>query len=76
MIALFDWLIFTAFSFQVWFWLVRRYPATQLASFTLLTPVFGLLLGALLLSEPITAGLLLGLAAVCGGILAVNRTSR
>ena len=41
-------------SYLVWFWLVRHYPATRLASFTLLTPVFGLLLGALLLAEPMT----------------------
>ena len=33
-------------SYLVWFWLVRHYPATRLASFTMLTPVFGLVLGA------------------------------
>ena len=33
-------------SFLVWFWLIRHYPATRLAAFTLLTPMFGLLLGA------------------------------
>ena len=29
-------------SYLVWFWLIRHYPATPLASFTMLTPVFGL----------------------------------
>lgn len=60
-------------SYLLWFWLVRHYPATQLASFTLLTPVFGLLLGALLLDEPITTRLLVALAAVCVGIWIVTR---
>ena len=60
-------------SYLLWFWLVRHYPATRLASFTLLTPVFGLLLGALLLHEPVTPRLLAALAAVCAGIWLVNR---
>ncbi|MEQ1804669.1 MAG: DMT family transporter [Burkholderiaceae bacterium] len=60
-------------SYLVWFWLIRHYPATRLAAFTLLTPVFGLLLGAWLLGEPITARLWLALAAVCVGIVLVNR---
>jgi drug/metabolite transporter (DMT)-like permease len=60
-------------SYLVWFWLVRNYPATLLASFTLLTPVFGLLMGAGLLGEPITLRLWLALAAVCAGIVLVNR---
>lgn len=60
-------------SFLLWFWLMRRYQATQLASFTLLTPVFGLLLGAGLLGEPITVQLMVALATVAGGIVVVSR---
>lgn len=60
-------------SYLVWFWLVRHYPATRVAAFTLLTPVFGLLAGVLLLDEPLTPRLLVALAAVCGGIWFVNR---
>jgi drug/metabolite transporter (DMT)-like permease len=60
-------------SYLAWFWLVRNYPATRLAAFTLLTPVFGLLLGAGLLGEPITSRLWIALAAVCAGIVLVNR---
>ena len=62
-------------SYLVWFWLIRHYPATRLASFTMLTPVFGLLLGALLLAEPVTARLVIALAAVAAGIFLVNRTA-
>jgi drug/metabolite transporter (DMT)-like permease len=60
-------------SYLLWFWLIRHYPATQLSSFTLLTPVFGLMGGVLLLGEPMTLRLLVALAAVAGGIALVNR---
>lgn len=69
----FQVVVVTFASYLLWFWLIRHYPATRLASFTLLTPVFGLLLGALLLGEPITARLLVALATVAVGIVLVNR---
>lgn len=60
-------------SYLVWFWMVRHYPATRLASFTFLTPLFGLLLGWALLDERITPQLLLALCGVATGIWLVNR---
>jgi drug/metabolite transporter (DMT)-like permease len=60
-------------SYLLWFWLIRHYPATRLASFTMLTPVFGLVLGAGLLAEPVTARLLFALVTVAAGIYLVNR---
>jgi len=55
---------------------VRHYPATRLAAFTLLTPVFGLLLGLWLLGEPITTRLVVALAGVAIGIAVVNRPAK
>lgn len=72
----FQVVVVTFASYLVWFWLVGRYPATQLSSFTLLTPVFGLVFGAGLLAEPVTARLLVGLGAVVAGIWLVNRGPR
>jgi drug/metabolite transporter (DMT)-like permease len=63
-------------SYLAWFWLLRHYPATRLAAFTLLTPMFGLLAGVSLLGEPVTGRLLLALAAVSLGIALVNRVGR
>ena len=60
-------------SYLLWFWLIGRYPATRLASFTMLTPLFGLLLGAALLQEPISSRLMLALLTVGSGIALVNR---
>ena len=70
---LFQTVVVSFASYLLWFWLVRHYPATRLAAFTLLTPVFGLLLGAALLSEPITARLVIAVVAVAAGIVLVNR---
>jgi drug/metabolite transporter (DMT)-like permease len=70
----FQTVVVTFASYLVWFWLMRHYPATRLASFTLLTPIFGLLAGVLLLNEPVTPRLLVALAAVALGIALVNRS--
>jgi drug/metabolite transporter (DMT)-like permease len=60
-------------TYLAWFWLVRRYPASRLASFTFLTPLFGVVAGGILLNEPITSMLLLALILVGTGIFLVNR---
>ncbi|MRD46796.1 DMT family transporter [Caenimonas koreensis] len=60
-------------SYLTWMWLLRHYPATQMSSFTFLTPVFALVFGVLLLDEPLTAQLMLALCGVAIGIVLVNR---
>lgn len=62
--------------FATWFWLMRRHPASQLASFMFLTPIFGVLAGGLLLDEPLGPLLLLGMGLVAFGIWLVNRPAR
>jgi len=67
-------IVWVAFiTYLAWFWLVRHYPASRLASFTFLTPLFGVIAGGTLLHESITTMLLLGLVLVCTGIYLVNR---
>ena len=60
-------------SYLAWMWMLRHYPATQMASFTFLTPVFALLFGVVLLNEPLSAQLVLALVGVAVGIVLVNR---
>lgn len=60
-------------SYLAWFWLIRHYPATRLASFSFLTPIFGVLAGGLLLGEPLTPAVWLALALVGAGIHVANR---
>ncbi|MBK6631666.1 MAG: DMT family transporter [Betaproteobacteria bacterium] len=60
-------------SYLAWFWLVAHYPAGRLAAFSFLTPLFGVLAGALLLAEKVTAALAIALMLVAIGIWLVNR---
>jgi drug/metabolite transporter (DMT)-like permease len=60
-------------SYLTWMWLLRHYPATQMSSFTFLTPVFALVFGVVLLHEPLTLHLMLALCGVAAGIVLVNR---
>ncbi|RPH52240.1 MAG: DMT family transporter [Desulfobacteraceae bacterium] len=60
-------------TYLVWFWLIRHYPVSRIASFTFLTPIFGVLAGGLLLNEPVSKSLLLALLLVGTGIYLVNR---
>ncbi|MFE9254691.1 EamA family transporter [Streptomyces sp. NPDC006879] len=46
--------ISTVFGFGVWGFLLRRYPASSVAPFSLLVPVFGMASAALALGEPIS----------------------
>ncbi len=65
------WVAFV--TYLAWFWLIRHYPASRLAAFTFLTPLFGVVAGGVLLKEPITTALLLALVLVGTGIYLVNR---
>lgn len=60
-------------SYLLWFWLLTRYPASQMAAFSFWTPLFGLAAGAWLLGEPVTGALAAAIALVAAGIYLVNR---
>ncbi|MDR0479559.1 MAG: DMT family transporter [Burkholderiaceae bacterium] len=60
-------------SYLAWQWLLMRYPATRLAAFIFLAPLFTLITGALWLREPLSGGLVLAMALVAAGIVLVNR---
>jgi drug/metabolite transporter (DMT)-like permease len=65
------WVAFV--TYLTWFWLLRRYSPSRLASFTFLTPLFGVMAGGVLLNEPMTRMLLVALTLVGSGIYLVNR---
>jgi drug/metabolite transporter (DMT)-like permease len=60
-------------SYLAWMWMLRHYPATQMSTFTFLTPVFALVFGVALLGEPLTLQLVLALLGVAAGIVLVSR---
>lgn len=59
-------------SYLVWFKLIHTYPVSELAVFTFLTPVFGVVCGVIFLGEQVTTGLIAGLLLVSGGIYLTN----
>lgn len=59
-------------SFLTWFWLLTKYRASQLGVFSFMTPVFGVLLGVVLLGEPLTREFAIGAAGVLAGIVIVS----
>ncbi|RWN50387.1 EamA-like transporter family protein [Mesorhizobium muleiense] len=73
---LFQAVYIVAFTYVLWFWLLRRYPASGLSSFTFLSPVFGVLCGAIFLNEPLTIRIFLALGLIAAGLIIVNRPAR
>ncbi len=60
-------------GFLVWFWLMTIYPASSVASFSFLSPVFSVILGWLLLSEDVALSVWGALVLVATGIYLINR---
>lgn len=69
---LFQTLIISVVSYGVWFWLLGRYLTSRLMLLSLLTPLFGVMFGAALLSEPVSLRFVLGATLVLIGVLVVN----
>jgi drug/metabolite transporter (DMT)-like permease len=61
-------------TYLAWFWLLTRYLAGRLAVFGFLTPLFGVVMGALILSEPLRPAFLGALVMVGMGIWLVNKS--
>ncbi len=62
-------------TYLAFFWLVHHYRVSRISSFLFLTPIFGVLSGAIFLSEPISNLLLLALLFVCFGVYLVNSSN-
>lgn len=63
-------------GFLAWFWLLSIYPASSVASFSFLSPVFAVILGWLLLGEHVGLQVWAALVMVAAGIFLINRRRR
>lgn len=72
---LFQIIVVVSGAFVFWFWLLSIYPASGVASFSFVTPVFGVALGWLLLGDPVGARLIGALALVAVGIVLINSSA-
>lgn len=72
-----SWLLYqvavVGVTYPFWFWLIQRYSATRVSAFTILTPLFGVAAGCLLLGEPFTMAFGMAVALVIAGLVLVNR---
>ena len=62
--------------FTVWGYLLRKHSPGSLTVFSFTVPIFGVIVSAWLFAEPLTLDLLIGVAAVAGGIWLVARTPK
>lgn len=69
----FQTLVIAVGALLVWFWLLGRYLASRLGVFSFLSPVFGVVFGALLLGEPLSLNFLIGGIAILAGVVLVSR---
>ena len=69
---LYQGLIAASFCFVAWITLLQKYGAVALHSFLFIMPISGVLLGGLVLGEPITVNIIIALLLIVSGILLVN----
>ena len=69
-------IIVVTLTFLIWFWLLKIYPASGVASFGFLAPLFGVIFGWLILGETVGPTLALALVLVCSGLFLINRGGR
>jgi drug/metabolite transporter (DMT)-like permease len=75
--ALLSWaglaILGTVIAYVIYYALISRTNATYTSTVTYIIPVFGLILGFLVLGEPLTGNLLIALALILLGVVLVRR---
>ena len=71
--VLFQSIIVVAGGFLFWLWLLSKYPASGVASFSFLTPIFTIFFGWLILGEVITTNFLIAAFLVISGLILINK---
>ncbi len=69
---LYQSLVTASFGFLAWITLLKKYGAVALHSFIFIMPISGVLLGGLILGEPITVNILIALLLIVTGILVIH----
>lgn len=70
--VLFQGVVVAFCSYLAWFWLLRRYLASNLAVFAFMTPLYGVTFGVLVLDEPLSLNFVIGAGLVLLGITLVS----
>lgn len=74
------WIVFAAqvvfvasIGFLMWFWILSIYPVSNMASFGLLSPIFGVIFGWLLFDDALTSTFILAVVLAGAGVVLVNK---
>lgn len=70
--VLFQAVVVSFVSYLTWFWLLRKYLASNLAVFSFITPLFGVTFGVVLLGEPLSVNFVVGAVMVLLGVVLVS----
>ena len=73
---LFQSIIVVAMGFIFWLWLLSIYPASGVASFAFLTPIFGMAFGWLILDEQLSSNVIIAAVLVIVGIYLINQPEK
>ncbi|MCB1742258.1 MAG: DMT family transporter [Gammaproteobacteria bacterium] len=66
----------SALGYVLWLWALQHASPTRVTVYLSLSPLTATALGTLLLGEPVTGALVLGIGAVCLGLWLTGRTAR
>ena len=69
-------LLVVCVGFLIWFWVLSVYPASSMASFSFLSPVFGVFFGWLILQERMDETIIIALLLVSLGVVMVSHKTR
>jgi drug/metabolite transporter (DMT)-like permease len=58
--------------YVVWLWALKTIPASRVTVFLALSPITAIVLGVALVGEPVTAGMIAGVACVAAGLWVAN----
>ncbi len=72
----FQVIVVVCIGFITWFWILSIYPVSNMASFGLLTPIFGVFFGWLMFDDPLTTTFAVAVLLVGSGIVLVNKPVR
>ena len=75
--AIFAFQVITVASvgFLVWVWMISIYPVSNLASFSLISPISGIFFGWLMFDDPMSWRFVAAVVCVTGGLVLINRPS-
>ena len=75
-VFVFQVVFIASIGFLVWIWVLSIYPVSNMSSFSLLAPIFGIFFGWMLFSDPLPPSFILAGVVTGSGLLLINRPDK